>query len=287
MKRSYFKYITALLLFGSNGIVASFISLNNYEIVLLRTLLGSFLLLILFLLGKNKFTFFKHKIDFLCLCFSGVAMGVSWILLYEAYGKIGVSISSLLYYCGPVLVMILSPLLFDERLTAIKLGGFSSVFVGVFLLNLNAMQYKADTLGIFCGLMSAVMYSLMVIFNKKAKKIKGLENATLQLIVSFITVAVFVAIKQGFIITIPTNGVFAILILGLINTGVGCYFYFSSIGNLPVQSVAILGYLEPLSAVLFSIVFLGETMSLIQIIGTVLIFGGAIIGEFKIMKFKK
>ena len=49
MKRSYFKYIFGLLLFGSNGIVAGFIELNSYEIVLLRTLLGSLLLLGIFL----------------------------------------------------------------------------------------------------------------------------------------------------------------------------------------------------------------------------------------------
>ena len=92
MKRSYFKYIIALLLFGSNGIVASFIRLNSYEIVLLRTLLGSLLLVVIFLFGKGKLTFYKHKKQFLYLIASGVAMGTSWMLLYEAYARIGVSI---------------------------------------------------------------------------------------------------------------------------------------------------------------------------------------------------
>ena len=47
MKRSYFKYIIGLLLFGSNGIVASYIALSSYEIVLLRTLIGSLFLIVL------------------------------------------------------------------------------------------------------------------------------------------------------------------------------------------------------------------------------------------------
>ena len=38
-----------------------------------------------------------------------------------------------------------------------------------------------------------------------------------------------------------------ILWISLLNTGGGCYFYFSSIGRLPVQTVAIYGYIEPLS----------------------------------------
>ena len=274
MKRSYFKYIFALLLFGSNGIVASFISMNSYEIVLLRTLLGSFLLLAIFLLSKGKFTFYKSKKHFLYLTVSGIAMGTSWMLLYEAYARIGVSISSLLYYCGPVIVMVLSPLLFKEKLTVYKVIGFISVLSGIFLVNGNALSGGGDTFGILCGGLSAVMYAFMVIFNKKAIGITGLENSMLQLMNSFLTVVIFVGIKQGFVMDIPTKNILPILVLGFISTGIGCYFYFSSIENLPVQSVAICGYLEPLSAVMLSMLILRETMLPMQVIGAVLILGG-------------
>ena len=279
IKKSYVKYILGLLLFGSNGIVAGFIELDSYEIVLLRTMIGSLLLIALFFLGKGKLTFYHHKKQFVSLVVSGIAMGASWIFLYEAYARIGVSISSLLYYCGPVIVMVLSPLLFKEKLTVFKVIGFLSVLCGVFLVNGNAFEGNGEIFGIFCGLMSAVMYSLMVIFNKKAESIKGFENASVQLFISFLTAAVFVGIKQGFAIHIPIQSVMPILILGLLNTGIGCYLYFSSIGNLPVQTVAICGYLEPLSAVIFSVLFLQEKMLPFQIIGAILILGGAFLGE--------
>lgn len=287
MKRSYLKYISGLLLFGSNGIVASFIALSSYEIVLLRTMIGSLLLLAIFFLGKGKLTFFKHKIEFICLTVSGIAMGTSWIFLYEAYARIGVSIASLLYYCGPMIVMVLSPLLFKEKLTVYKVIGFLSVLCGVFFINGNTFNRSGDTFGILCGLLSAVMYSLMVIFNKKAVGIAGLENAALQLFISFLTVAVFVGFKQGFVMEIPSTSVLPILTLGLLNTGIGCYFYFSSIGNLPVQTVAICGYLEPLSAVLFATVLLNETMLPLQIIGAILILGGALVGEMPSIRMSK
>lgn len=279
MKCSYFKYILGLLLFGSNGIVASYIALSSYEIVLLRTLIGSLLLIILFFAGKEKLTFYRHKKQFLWLTVSGIAMGASWICLYEAYARIGVSISSLLYYCGPVIVMALSPLLFKEKLTTFKVIGFLSVLCGVFLVNGNAFDGSCDTFGILCGLFSAVMYSFMVTFNKKASNITGLENSTLQLLISFLTITVFVGFKHGLVIYIPQSSILPILILGLLNTGIGCYLYFSSIGNLPVQTVAICGYLEPLSAVLFSVLLLKETMLPMQIIGAILILGGAIFSE--------
>ena len=281
MKTSYLKYIFALLLFGSNGIVASLIHLSSYEIVLLRTLIGSLLLIAIFFIAREKLTFYKYKTQSIFLAVSGIAMGTSWIFLYEAYDEIGVSLASLAYYCGPVIVMILSPLLFREKLTKIKVCSFLVVLVGIFLVNGTAFENGVSVWGLACGLLSAVCYSLMVMFNKKAKDITGLENSMLQLFVAFLTVAIFVGIKQGYRMEIDTQSIIPILVLGLLNTGIGCYFYFSSIGKLPVQTVAICGYLEPLSAVLFSVIFLKETMLPIQIIGAVLIIGGAMLGEYR------
>ena len=281
MKTSYLKYIFALLLFGSNGIVASLIHLSSYEIVLLRTLIGSLLLIAIFFIAREKLTFYKYKTQSIFLAVSGIAMGTSWIFLYEAYDEIGVSLASLAYYCGPVIVMMLSPFLFGENLTKIKVCSFLVVLVGIFLVNGTAFENGVSVWGLACGLLSAVCYSLMVMFNKKAKDITGLENSMLQLFVAFLTVAIFVGIKQGYRMEIDTQSIIPILVLGLLNTGIGCYFYFSSIGKLPVQTVAICGYLEPLSAVLFSVIFLKETMLPIQIIGAVLIIGGAILGEIR------
>ena len=276
MKRSYMKYFAALLLFGFNGIVASFIDLSSYEIVLLRTFIGSVLLIALFFLSRNKLTFYQYKNDSLFLLLSGIAMGTSWMFLYEAYAQIGVSIASLCYYCGPVIVMALSPLLFREKLTASKLCGFAAVLIGIILVNGSAFNGNGNLWGIFCGLMSAVMYAAMVICNKKAQRITGMENATLQLFVSFLTVFIFVLFKQGLTVHLHTEDIIPVLILGLFNTGIGCYFYFSSIGKLPVQTVAVCGYLEPLSAVVFSVIVLHETMLPIRLLGAALIIGGAV-----------
>ncbi len=279
--KAFFKYIFALLLFGSNGIVASFIDLSSQNIVLLRTLIGSILLIAIFFISGGKLTFYKHKGQFLFLVISGIAMGTSWMFLYEAYARIGVSIASLLYYCGPVIVMALSPLLFKERLTANKMIGFMAVVIGVVFINGNAFDGKGDIFGIVCGLLSAIMYAFMVICNKKAKDIVGLENSTLQLTAAFLTVAVFVGLRQGYAMQVAPTSILPILILGLLNTGIGCYFYFSSICKLKVQTVAICGYLEPLSAVLFSVVFLKEMMLPMQMIGAALIISGAMCGEIK------
>ncbi|WP_409015886.1 DMT family transporter [Anaerostipes caccae] len=279
MKKAYLKYFTALLLFGSNGIVASYILLNSYEIVFLRTLIGSLFLIAVFLFSGRKPQGFHDKKHILYITISGIAMGISWMLLYEAYKAVGVSIATLAYYCGPVIVMAVSPMVFQERMTLKKLSGFAAVIAGMYLVNINGLFKTHVSAGLIFGILSAAMYALMVIFNKKAKSITGLENSAFQLIISFLTVAVFMQTKQSLDASAVFHSLFPVLFLGIVNTGIGCYFYFSSIGRLPAGSVAVCGYLEPLSALIFSAFFLRERLSAVQLLGAVLILGGAVVSE--------
>ena len=286
MKQAYLKYFFALMILGSNGIVASYILLNSYEIVFLRSLIGSAFLAMIFVFSKSKFHGFENKRHFMYLMISGVSMGASWLFLYEAYSRIGVSVATLACYCGPVIVVLLSPLIFRERLTISKMSGFFAVMVGMYLVNGSSLQQDGLTWGLLCGILSAVMYAFMVIFNKKAESITGLENAMFQLIFSFLTVAVFMQIKQGIVIPSLMQNIVPVLILGIINTGIACYLYFSSIQQLPAGSVAICGYLEPLSALIFSAIILQERLTIIQILGAMCIIGGAALGEYFTYKSK-
>ena len=281
MYKQYAKYIVALLLFGSNGIVASFILLNSVEIVFLRTMIGSVVLIGLFFLTKQVLTFTQHPKQLLFIFISGLAMGASWIFLFEAYTQVGVSIASLIYYVGPVIVLALSPVLFKEKMTVARLIGFAIVLIGMIFINWSAIASGTVPTGIWLGLGAAVMFATMVIFNKKARNINGLENAMFQLFFSFIVVAVYLALSEGISIEFAGVNIWAILLLGVVNTGLGCYFYFSSIGSLPIQSVSILGYLEPLSALFFSFLILSENLSWLQIAGAVFILGGAAYAELR------
>ena len=130
MRTAYFKYIFALLLFGSNGVVASHIELNSYEIVLLRSVLGCSVLAAIYFLTGRKWTVLQHRKDGIAL--SGIAMALDWLLLFEAYQQIGVSLGMLINYCGPVIVVALSVVLFKERMTRLKAAALMMALLGVF-----------------------------------------------------------------------------------------------------------------------------------------------------------
>ena len=76
-------------------------------------------------------------------------------------------------------------------------------------------------------------------------------------------------------------GTGALIFLCLVNTGLACLMYFTSMNRLPARAVALFGYVDPVSALIFSAVFLHESMGPVQILGAALVFAGAAWGQSK------
>ena len=147
--KDYVKFISSLILFGSNGVMAAQILLPSCDIVVLRTLIGSVFLGSVFLISRPDARFGSTRSAALVIA-SGISMGLSWLFLYEAYQSVGVAVSSLAYYCAPIMVMALSPLLFKERLTRRIVLSFAIVLAGALLLNAGAPE-RAHLLGGYCA----------------------------------------------------------------------------------------------------------------------------------------
>lgn len=280
LTKSYAKYIFSLVLLGSNGVVASYIALNSYEIVFLRTIIGGAFLLLLFkVMMRGEFQALKDKKQFFYIVLSGVLMAASWLFLYEGYQTIGVGLATVIFFTGPAIVMALSPLFFGEKLTVIKVLGIIAAILGMICVNAESFSGSGLSFGMTGCIFAAFLYAFMVIFNKKADKVVGLENSVWQLCSGMVIVAIFLSFKGNLFFSIPSGSIFPILLLGIVNSGIGLYFYFSSFDELPAQSVAVCGYLEPFSALVFSALLLHEQLSALQILGAALILGGALFGE--------
>ena len=75
------------------------------------------------------------------------------------------------------------------------------------------------------------------------------------------------------------NAVLLLLVVGIVHTGIAYVLYFGSMDGLKVQSIAILSYIDPVPALLFSALLLREPLSAAGIVGAVMIIGSAIISE--------
>ena len=277
----YLMFIVSMIIFGTNGILVAHISLGSPEIVLMRTLLG-FLFLLVIVLITRSFRFDELKADIVPASIGGAALGLNWVALFIAYREAGVSLSTLTYYCGPILVLAFSPLLFKEKLTAQKLCAIAAVAVGMFLITGNIEPGSEVLRGILSGGIAAVLYAVLIVSGKRINRLSGLNCALYELFISFIVVLLYLVVTGAELPVIPQKSdILYVLIIGFVNTGLAYFLYFSSLQKLPGQTVALVCYVDPLTALFVSVLFLNETLLPLQIVGAVLILGGAMLGEIK------
>lgn len=280
MKNAYIKFILAAVIFGTNGIIASHIPLSSYEIVLTRTVLDGFFLLILATARREWGSLRRaSRTSLVWLVLSGLFLSGNWLFLYEAYQHIGVSLATLMCYCGPILIMILSYFVFHEPFTVPKVSAMVIVTVGILCINGADVQAHGLSWGLVCGFLSAVCFALLVIAMKKVSGIGGILSPACQLLVASLVVAAVTLSMPAAPVSLDMTNIACMVCLGIVNTGLGYYLYFSGVQRLSAQSVSICGYMEPLTALTLSAILLGESLTLLQWIGAACILGGVALSE--------
>lgn len=274
MNRSTRIYILSMAVFGSLAPFVRNIAVSSGELALYRAILGAALIGgYLLVKGQNPFRA-KRRREILLLLLSGAAMGVNWILLFEAYRYTTVSTATLCYYFAPVLVTALSPLLFREKLTPRQILCFFMATLGLVLI--TGVEGAGDTnlLGILFGLGAAVFYAAVILLNKYIPNITGIQRTFLQFLAAIVTLIPYVAAAGGVTLSrLDGVGWLCLLTVGIVHTGITYCLYFSSLKELPGQKAAILSYIDPLVAVLVSVTILKEPLSLQQALGGALILG--------------
>ena len=276
---SYGMYILAMLIFGTNGYLVAHLSLQGSQIVLVRTLVGGLLLTAIVLL-RGGFDREAVRAEWRDLLFGGVALGLNWVALFTAYRLLNVSLATLIYYAGPMLVLLFSPLLFRESLTPQKIAAVVIVAAGLFCITGSITSAGMSLTGLLAAVLSALFYASLIIFNKRIVKTGGMQTAALELDVAFVVVLIYVLLTAGIPRPLKADIPY-LLVLGLVNTGIAYMLYFTGLQKLPGQSVALISYVDPVSALVFSALLLHETMTPLQVLGAVLIIGGALLGELR------
>ena len=102
----------------------------------------------------------------------------------------------------------------------------------------------------------------------------GIHRTLLQFFAAILILIPYVACTSGCqLASLDTKGWICLLIVGLVHTGITYCLYFSALKDLKGQETAILSYIDPLVAVLISVLILGESMSISQAVGGAMILG--------------
>ena len=186
-----------------------------------------------------------------------------------------------------MIVTAVCPILFREKLTAKQIVCFILSTVGIVLITgtVSLSSGGTDLIGILFGLGAAVFYASVVLINKFIRDADGIHRTFLQFLAAIVTLIPYVALTGGVTLgSMDGSGWICLLIVGLVHTGVTYCMYFSSLRELPGQEAAILSYIDPLTAVVISVTVLGESMTVWQIIGGMLILGFTLWNELPAKK---
>jgi len=271
-----------MAIFGTIGLFVRRIDLPSGEIALYRAAMAAILIGGYLLVTKQKIPLSSIKKELPLLMLSGVAMGFNWILLFQAYKYTTVSVATLSYYFAPVLVTLACPILFREKMTPLRWVCFFCSTAGIALITgVGDLSAGSNHLvGILFGLGAACLYATVILINKFIKGVQGIHRTFLQFLAAVAVLLPYQALTGGFSLgTLSGAGWGWLLVVGLVHTGITYCLYFTSLKELPGQQAAILSYIDPLVAVLASVLVLGESMSPVQVLGGALILGFTLLNE--------
>ena len=274
----------SMAIFGTLAPFVRRIPVSSGELALYRAVMAAVLIGGFLLVTGQKIELRSIKKELTLLVISGMAMGMNWILLFEAYRYTTVSVATLSYYFAPVIVTLAAPVLFKEKLTTKQIVCFVMSTVGlVLVIGVGGFgQGSSDLTGVLFGLGAAVLYATVILLNKFIKGVAGIQCTFLQFLSAIIILIPYVFSTSGVTLGgMDAMGWVCLLVVGVVHTGITYCLYFSSLKEIPGQEAAILSYIDPLVAVVISVTVLGEALTLPQLIGGALILGFTLWNEMK------
>ncbi len=281
--RGYLLVAMATFFWGTTGIffktLAGNYHLGSFTIAFLRAALVSIYgFALLSVLNPSSLRLRREDLPFLVLLgLVGVAMFHG--LVISATLLTTVAMAWVLHYTAPSMVTLISWWFLGERLTRLKALVLTMTFVGCLLVvrAYEPEQISLNALGIVCGLGAGVCYALYTLFSKRALE----RYAPLTVVAySFGLGALFLAFTQfstwAEMVSYPLPAWALMLALATV-TFLGYFMYAQAMRYLPATVASIVTTLEPGVATVLAFFMLGETLTVAQSLGGVLIVGGVII----------
>lgn len=277
------KSTLSMVIFGTIGIFRRYIPLPSSMVAMTRGIVGMLFLLAFLRIRKVKLNGAAIKKNIWTLIVSGAVMGVNWILLFEAYNYTSVATATLCYYLAPIFIIIVSPFLLKEKITAKKLVCVCVALLGmVFVSGIlqTGISDISEIKGVLLGVGAAALYATVVLLNKRLGDVPAYDRTILQLGAAGVALLPYVLLTEN-VAAMEFTGlsVLMLAIVCMVHTGVAYALYFGSLMDLKAQTAAILSYIDPVVAIILSALLLKENMGVLGMIGAVLILSAAVVSE--------
>lgn len=273
------KLVLVMIIWGSLGVFTRSIPLSALSLAFLRAFIALPVLFVVMKMKKADKVKWQQLIPYII---SGVLLGFGWLSLFYGFKHTSISSAVMIYNMCPVYVMIAAPLVLKETISKIQIAVIFISFFGLFLIVGHDLSEGSGYVGLALSAVSGVFYAVIVLINRSIKTRVDNQTATFaQILTAMIVLLPFVLI-DGNIFTVVHLNVVAVtytVLLGVLHTGVAYTLFFSLYAHMKSVEIVSYSFLEPLFGILFSVIFVGETLTFPQIIGGILILGSTYIGE--------
>lgn len=277
------KLVFVMILWGSVGLLAKSIPLSSSLLAFCRAALSVIVLLSYASFKREQILKVKKK-EYVPLFISGIFIGLAWFCLFEAFKSTSIATATLTYNMCPVYILLLSQIVLKERMRFSNVLNVIVAFIGLyFILKTTTENQDIEVIGVIYGLLSGLMYAIIVLINRKVSATSSSTITTLIQMTGATLVMVFVIIFQRVslneVMKLNIRDIMMLLMLGCVHTSVGFLMYFSATRKISAISTAIISYFEPVMTFVLAVAIMKEAINKQQIMGITLILGSTILAE--------
>lgn len=274
--KGYGEIITAAALWGTAGILVRMISdMTALSIIFYRVALA-FIILLFFLSLSGNLDKLRLKDKKLYLVLFSVLQIATMLTYFISIMEASVPVAVLLLYTAPLYVTAFSPLLLKERSTGKGWLALGFSIAGVILIiDPLKLDLSLKLTGIIAGMLSGVSYAFQIMTSKYiSKSYSGYSQAFWSFMIAALMLLPFAAVP----LDIVSGNIGYLILLAIFPTILAISLYFNGLNKVKAASASILGLIEPVSAVILSVLILHESISILELLGGALILmGGAIV----------
>ena len=253
----------AAISYGLNPLCALFLyqdGLQTYSVLFYRFALGALMLAAILLWRRISFRISRHEAFVLAAL--GLLFAASSITYFLSFHHMAAGIAATLVFAYPVMVAIIMAIFFHERLTLPAVLSIVLTVAGIALLYEGDGGEPLSTVGVILVMVSALTYALyIIVVNRSRIVMSSLKLTFYALLVCMVAVTVF-AFASGQPLQPLTSGRqwFYAALLGLVPTVISLVFMAMAIKQIGSTPTAIMGALEPVTAVAVGALVFGEAL---------------------------
>lgn len=260
-----------LMLIGTVGAAAMATGLDPITIVFWRSVIGmAFMLAWCLATGILPDRTITRR-NLIVGSVAGTSLVLSWAAFFGGIALTSISTATILFHIQPFLILLLSALIWKERVTRDQMLWLMVAFVGVALasgLSLSAARFDRDwTLGVLLTLAGACVYAVTAVAGKGLANQRGEVTTLCQTVVGSLIFLPFVDLGQA----IPLEAWGWLVLIGVVQTGIAWVLIYSAFPFVSAPMTAVLSFVNPLTAILTDWLFFDNLLGFGQVVGMVLI----------------